>query len=117
MKTITITDPGYDIEVWGWAGVYMLPSVSPSMWELSVLVDGVIQSSLAVPYVDIFGGGLVGLSIGTPLKRSTHSTGSNTTITVAMYNVNGGGTVNLTYPSTKAFDDYNYCEFQYRKNG
>ena len=113
VATVTITDPGYDIEVWGWATVHASASASPSWWQLQILVDGAIQSTLVVPFVELAPG--IGQSIGVPLRRTAHSTGTNCSVTVKL--VGSAGTITLGAASGSGFDDCNYCEFQYRKNG
>ena len=116
MTTLTITDPGYDIELWGWVTTHFAASASGSIWQLAVYVDGTFQSGLVVPFVSITAP--YGISIGTPVKRATHTTGSNTSVVVKMNNVYGGGTVTLGSPSGLGdFDDHNYIEVMYRKNG
>lgn len=113
VATVTITDPGYNIELWGWATVHASASASPSWWQLQILVDGTLQSTLVVPFVELAPG--IGQSIGVPMKRTTHSTGTNCSITVKL--VGSTGTITLGAPGGAGFDDANYCEFQWRKNG
>lgn len=109
----TITDPGYDIEVWGWSTIHFAASVSPSIWSLDMYVDGVARSQLVVPFVTI--ASPYGQSIGVPLRRTAHTTGTNCTVAIKVSNIYGGGTIIIGSPGTDG--NFNQAEVQWRKNG
>ena len=112
--TSTITDPGYDIEILGSATCHFVASVQPSIWDLTVYVDGVQISGLTVPFISVVAP--YGISIGVPLARATHATGTNCAVTVKMNNIYGGGTITLGNPAG-SFAMYNQLQYQWRKNG
>lgn len=77
--TVTITDPGYDIDIWGVAVAITQPNVAGDLnniWELSV-ADGVTQkAAFRIPIV------AGQQSLACPVKHFLHSTGSDAVITV-----------------------------------
>lgn len=94
---VTITDPGYDIEVWGSAITIVDTFTSSSLWELQTYVDAVLQSALRVPMFINF------QSMGVVLPRTVHVTGSNCVVNAGLANSSGGGTIHTTGDSNRSF--------------
>ena len=84
-----------------------------SYWALEIWVDGVLQSALDVPFVAVVAG--FGQSIGVPLKKTTHVTGTNCTILAKVRNITGGGNVTLGAPFAQ-FQIYNQSDSTWRKS-
>jgi hypothetical protein len=110
----TITDPGYDIEIWGWATIHAAASSSASIWSLDLYVDGNRRSSLVVPFVSV--SAPFGQSIGVPLRRTAHTTGTNASFTVKVSRIDGSGTLTIGFPAATN-EVFNGAEVQWRKNG
>lgn len=93
IATTTITDPGYNIFVWGHGSVAFFTetmSTTWSVWSLLMYVDGSLIDRLDVP-VNLFMQGYAGLSIGVPLRRTPKTTGSNCVITMRVQRAVGDG--------------------------
>lgn len=89
--TVTITDPGYDIDIWGVAVAITQPNVAADLnniWELSVADGGVQKAAFRIPIV------AGQQSLACPVKRFTHTTGSNAVITVVAARA-AGSQINL----------------------
>lgn len=92
LGTVTITDPGYDIYVDGHATCFGVLQSQSAIWggfTLRTYVDGVLNSQLAVPFSSAQVG--TGLSLGVPIRRVGHSTGSNCVVTAKIVRGAGDG--------------------------
>jgi len=112
VATLTITDPGYDIDLWGFATVNCTVSSALSYWGMVVTVSGVsgTNAGLVVP----FPSSTAALSIGVPIRKVTHSTGSNTVVTLTLVRFTGSGTITIVNLGSEQAA-YNSLEVQYRK--
>lgn len=77
--TVTITDPGYDIYVWGSIVVAGLTSAVAN-YVLSAKVKGATKSALVVPFISA----TISQSAGVPIKRTLAATGSDTVVLAQM---------------------------------
>lgn len=84
--TVTITDPGYNIVVWGSAICYATGTLL-AYWSIAMLVDGTLTDQLYVP----FGSTAVGQSWGCPARPTAHSTGTDCTVGLWVQRSSGSG--------------------------
>jgi len=105
-STITITDPGYDIEVWGTGAVLLNPETAfdiQNTWGLVAQVGGVGVGNLRIPVIP------PSQSIAVPFKRTLHTTGTNCTVRLFIARVSGTqGSIGTTYDPQFSFVDIWY---------
>lgn len=98
VQTVTITDPGYDIYVDGHVSIVASRSGATSSftsWVLEAWVDNVVRDKLLVPFSIVFDG-VESLSIGVPIRRVLHSTGTNCSVQVKVRRSVGDGSLAIS---------------------
>jgi hypothetical protein len=75
LSTNTITDPGYDIEVWG-AGVVLIQGFVLEYGQLYWQIDGVSKGAIVIPYAATS----VDQTFAAILPPTTHTAGTNCTV-------------------------------------
>jgi hypothetical protein len=106
LAEVTITNPGYDIYVWGHASIGWFiqqgtQSADWALWSLIITVnsgtggaDQVIDR-LDVPVNKFLVEAPLGLSIGCPLRRVSRASGANTVVKMKVYRQGGNGTFSV----------------------
>lgn len=86
IATLTITDPGYDINVWV-AGSVLANAQTLAFWEIQCYTDGVKTGGIIIPHASL-GTNQTYAVLG---RVTAHTTGTNCTILVKVARSSGSG--------------------------
>lgn len=107
LGTVTITDPGYDITVWGTCHV-LCTNTGTSIATIGSLVgrvDSTERSILRIPMVTSE------QSIAVSIPSTTHTTGTNATLDVQLVRTTGAGSF-----TTQSDSRFSWIEAWYKKS-
>lgn len=105
-STITISDPGYDFDVWG-AGVCLVSPATigdlANLWDVQVTVDGVVVGSVITPVIQNT------QSLPILCRPTRHTSGTDCVIRVYTQRINGAQTsLTIASSSNRSFFDALY---------
>ena len=100
VASVTVSDPGYNMYVWGHATISPYTqnqTAAFSIWVLEILVNGSVKDRLRVPFSIALP---AAISIGVPLRSTAVNTGGNTTVQMRLTRDTGDGNLRVDADST-----------------